>query len=73
MEATIGPACTENAFEEKDATPVFEAYADQDEDGLEGTPDDDLPPAPEVGDTYVGARLLLPMRADAETAQPYFG
>ena len=68
MEATMGPACTEDDFEVEDVTPVYEAYADQDEDGLEGTPDDDLPPTPEAGDNYVGARLLLPRGADVETA-----
>ena len=60
LEAALGPACAEGDFDESELTPTFETYADQVEDGLEGTPDDELPPTPEALDNYVGARLLLP-------------
>ena len=40
-------------------TPQFEHYADGDEGDFEGAPDQ-LPPTPEAGNNYVGARLRLP-------------
>ena len=57
LEGAMGPGCKEQDFEPDDLTPEFELYADadQNEDGLQGTPDEELPPTPEVGDNYVGA------------------
>jgi hypothetical protein len=69
VEAALGPACTEDDFEDDELTPVFESYEDEDEDGMEGTPDEVLPPTPEAGDNYVGARLLLPRGGDEGMAQ----
>ena len=64
LEAALGLACAEDDFDESELTPTFEAYADQVEDGLEGTPDDELPPTPEALENYVGPRLLFPRGAD---------
>ena len=62
----LGPACVINDFDDvEELTPEFEYYADEDETGFEGTPDEPLPPTPEVGDNYVGARLNLP-RGDGQ-------
>ena len=46
-----------------DLTPEFEYYANEVEDGFEGTPDEikEAPyPTPEASDNYVGSRLQLP-------------
>jgi len=59
----LGPSTTVSDFEDIDLTPDFDYYAD-DEDGVEGTPDELptqlLPPTPKVDDNYVGAELMLP-------------
>ena len=69
LEVALRPACEEGDFNESELTPAFKAYADQDEDGLEGTPDEELHPTPEALDKYVGARLLLPRGADDQMAR----
>ena len=61
----LGPACTVDDFTAEEITPEFEFYADKDETGFEGTPDEPLPPTPEAGDNYVGAHVTLP-RGDSE-------
>ena len=61
----LGPVCVTGDFEKEDLTPEFQYYADEDETGFEGTPDEPLPPTPEAGDNYVGARVNLP-RGDGE-------
>ena len=61
----LGPACTVNDFTVEELTPNYEFYADKDETGFEGVPDESLPPTPEAGDNYVGARVTLP-RGDSE-------
>ena len=38
----LGPACTVADFAEDELTPELEYYADKDDDGFEGTPDDIL-------------------------------
>ena len=63
---SLGPACQPGDFDEEDLTPDFEYYADESEDGFEGTPDETLPPTPEAGDNYVGARVRLPRGNDEE-------
>lgn len=65
----MGPGFEAQDFDPGDLTPKLEVYADQDEDGLQGTPDEELPPTPEVGDDYVGAHLLLPRGDDHDMAQ----
>ena len=67
----MGTGCEEQDFAPEDLTPEFELYvdADQNEDGLQGTPDEELPPTPEAGDNYVGARLLLPGAGDHDMVQ----
>ena len=69
LEAALGPNCVPGDFDHDDVTPVHEMYADENEDGLEGTPDEELPPTPEAGDNYVGALLLLPRSGDLDMAQ----
>ena len=58
--SNLGPASSEQDFEPDDLTPEFDYYADDDEDGFEGTPDEILPPTPEASDNYVDAQLMLP-------------
>ena len=48
LQEALGSACTIGDFEDADLTPEFEYYADGVEDGFDGTPDDTLPPTPEV-------------------------
>ena len=56
----LGSECVVEDFDPNDVTPDFDYYEDDDVDGFEGTPDEILPPTPEAGDNYVGARLRLP-------------
>ena len=66
IEEALGTACVESDFPTESLTPVFDYYDDDDggglkpvdEDGLEGSADDI--PAPEAGDHYVGAKVMLP-------------
>ena len=60
VQEALGAACTVGDFEDADLTPEFEYYADDVEDGFEGTPDEILPPMTEVNDNYVVANFLLP-------------
>ena len=71
LEGAMGAGCEAQDFDPNDLTPEFELYADtdQDEDGLQGTPDEEVPPTPEVGDNYIGARLLLPRGGKDDMAQ----
>ena len=71
LEVAMGPGCQDQDFEPDDLTPEFELYSDasQNDDGLQGTPDEELPPTLEVGDNYVGACLLLPGGGDHDMAQ----
>ena len=48
VQEALGAACTVGGFEDADLTPEFDYYADNTEDGFEGTPDETLPPTPEV-------------------------
>ena len=57
---SLGPACVTGDFEKEDLTPEFQYYADEDKTGFDRTPDEPLPPTPEAGDNYVGARVMLP-------------
>ena len=59
----IGHAAKLYDFPLNELTPEFEYYADEVEDGFEGTPDDikEAPPStPEASDNYVGSQLQLP-------------
>ena len=56
----LGPACVPDDFEDEDLTPEHEFYEDDEQEIFEGNPDEPLPPTPEVGDNYVGARVTLP-------------
>ena len=60
VQEALGPAAVVDDFHDKDITPEFEYYADNEEDGFEGTPDEILPPTPEADDTYVGTNVMLP-------------
>ena len=59
VNANLGLSASVSDFPESDLTPDCEYYGDQEEE-FEGTPDEVLPPTPEVGDNYVGADLMLP-------------
>ena len=52
--------CTIGDVEDADLTPEFDYYADDVEDGFDGTTDKTLPPTPEVNDNYVGENVILP-------------
>ena len=67
---TCGPRAKPQDFPKDALTPEFEYYADdsQQEEGFEGTPDEILPPTPEFGDNYVGARVLLPRAGGMDNA-----
>jgi hypothetical protein len=60
VEQSIGPAAVATDFPEEDLTPDY--------DHMEGTADDidhdqgNLKITPEVGDNYVGAKIMLPRR-----------
>ena len=59
--SNLGPECTPTDFGASEITPEFPYCADDDdEDGFEGTPDEILPPTPEVSDNYVGSSLQFP-------------
>ena len=63
IKEALDPAAIIDDFDDKDITPEFEYYDDNEEDGFEGTPDEILPPTPEVDDTYVGTNVMLPHRS----------
>ena len=58
VQEALGAACTVEDFEDSELTPEFDYYADDVEDGFEGTRDETLSPTPEVNDKYVGANFL---------------
>ena len=64
VQEALGAACTVEDFEDSELTPEFDYYADDVEDGFEGTRDETLSPTPEVNDNYVGANFLLPCGND---------
>ena len=62
LNSCIGHAAKLSDFPLNDLTPEFEYYADEVEDGFEGTLDEikEAPhPTPEVSDNYVVSRLQL--------------
>ena len=68
----LGNATTEADFDPSVLTPIYDAYKPHDVYTIEGTPDlisvDQVPaappeettPTPEIGDTYLGAGVMLP-------------
>ena len=66
VQEALGAACTVGDFDDADLTHKFDYYADNVEDGFEGTPDEILPPTPEVNNNYVGANVLLPRGNDMD-------
>lgn len=59
--SNTGPGCTTTNFDDPDLISEFKGYTDNhNEDGFEGTPDEVLPPTPEVSDNYIIACLKLP-------------
>ena len=62
INSCIGHAAKLSDLPLNDLTPEFEYYADEVEDGFEGTPDEinqAPPPTPEASDNYVGSQLQL--------------
>ena len=63
LNSCIGHAAKLSDFPLNDLTSEFDYYADDVEDGFEGTPDEIKeapPPTPEASDNYGGSRLQLP-------------
>ena len=58
VQEALGAACTVGHFEDADLTPEFDYYADDVEDGFEGSPDETLPSTLEVNDNYIGANVI---------------
>ena len=63
----LGGAAQPQDFPEDDLTPEFSYYADGNEDGFTGCPDEVEPveiPTPEASDNYVGVSIQLPRGPD---------
>ena len=60
LQEALGAACTVGDFEDSDLTPELDYYADNVEDSFEGTPDEILPPTPELNNKYFVVNVLLP-------------
>ena len=66
VQEALGDACTVGDFEDAYVTPKFDYYAEDVEDGFEGTPDETISPTPEVNNNYVGENIILPRGNDMD-------
>ena len=64
VQEALGASCTVGDFGDANLTPEFDYYADDVEDGFEGTPYEILPPTPEVNNNCVSSNVLLLSRND---------
>ena len=60
----LGSECVVEDFDPNDVTPDFDYYEDDDVDGFEGTPDEILPPTPELVTTMLELACACPVEIE---------